>query len=347
MININRHNYHEWMEAYLNNGLNKADMHAVDLFLQQNTDVLNAYLETLDEVSLQPGEIKFTEKANLSMHVIPVGSINPHNFTEYFINHIEGNLNPAEQTALENFLLQNPKLLPEFNLYQSTKLKPDLTTQYPHKKDLLKKERPAVPLFWRISAAASILMLVGTWLLWPGSGKPGIAMQQVTAMDTHSSTWINKKLIDSLHRAPDTNTNRLPYANINKRLDMDTAHTTLVNEEKREKELPVQLADNLAATLPNAFTPYPPSIKNVPPVDVKDLDYSGATTLRKPKKGLFDKIFSGQQTYIEDYVNAVFHTFEGNKKEPEKWILKVERDLNGKSKKIKFTSPIFSAKIEN
>jgi hypothetical protein len=67
---------------------------------------------------------------------------------------------------------------------------------------------------------------------------------------------------------------------------------------------------------------------------------------KQKKKGLLNKLFSGEKTYIEDYVNATFTAFNGGE-ENNKWVLKVDRDKNGKSKRVKFTSPIFSAKSNN
>jgi hypothetical protein len=328
------------MEAYLNEGLNKADMQAVDLFLQQNPDILNTYLENLEDISLEPTEINFTQKAELTIRVAPVGPIHQNNFTEYFVNSVEGTLHTEEQTALKNFLSNNPKLQPEFNLYQATLLKPDLSTLYPGKKGLLKKQRPAIPMFWSISAAASIVILAGAWWLWPSPGKHGNMVKQAAPIE------LNKKTISHPLQVADKNTEAQNFTGTHQ--TTDTAHFPLINNMVREKILPVQMAENSTATLPQELADYPSSLQDVPPVDIKNLDQGLYTATPRPsKKGLFDKIFSGEQTYIEDYVNAVFHTFKGGKKGAEKWVLKVERDRNGKSKKVKFTSPVFSAKIEN
>ncbi len=340
MINCSIHNYKEWIEAYIEASLNAEDMHAAEVFLQQHPTLLDTYLDELEEFSLEPENVELYSKDQLQIVITPTPHIHQNNFTEYFIGNIEGLLSSAEQTELQSFLSINPALKNEFDIYASTKLLADPSIQYPYKKDLIKRSRPAVPFYWPMSAAVAILLLVGVWVLWPSDSSNASAF-----ISTHRIE-INKTAIKN--NAPEINNNQFTNNHLNPQKELiknsegPKAHQERSTPVEMVSVKTVQVHENInpQRTVELALQPIP-SIEHSEPAIQEELAENGPR-----KKGLFNKIFSGDQTYIEDYVNATFSVFKNNQEE-DKWVLKVDRDENGKSKRVKFTSPIFSAKSRN
>jgi hypothetical protein len=338
MINCSIHNYKEWMEAYLNGNLNREDMFTVEAFLQKNPHILDQYLSELEELSLVPEEISFTPKSSLNISIDPTLNIHKDNFSEYFISHQEGILNKDQTKELNLFLSNNPKLEKEFQLYGLVILFPDTSIKFPDKNALLKRIRPVVPLFWSISAAASILIIVGLWLFWPGGASDnGVAMGSFNEIKFIGSYNGNKFVVEEFHKDIQTDNT------IDKKKQVNNT-IALNKKSSRDQSMPVQLKNNHTVEL-NVATNNQLTLQPIPHTETNDPMIASAEMPKK--KGLLNKIFSGEQVYIEDYVNATFGAFKNNKEDDDKWVLKVDRDNKGKSKKVKFTSPIFSFKTKN
>lgn len=349
MINCSIHNYKEWIGAYIEGNLSNIDMRSAEIFLQQHPHILDSYLAELEEFTLVPEEIEWSGKENLHISILSTHNIHANNFTEYFISSHEGVLDISEQEELNSFLQINPKLKSEFQIYGLSKLSPDFSVQYPFKKDLLKKQRPAIPLFWPISAAASILLVLGIWFLWPSNTTNGLAFQPSNHFKTKSieintpinTTDNNSQLVNNSEPKESRSINKQkpkisPFIPLKSRsteslIGFDEMQTTFIAEA-----IDINNQNSFALV----FIPVPAGDKNIPFLD------ENITDAKPKKKGLLSKIFSDDPKYIEDYVNATFTAFNDNKEE-EKWVLKVERDENGKSKKVKFTSPLFSSRQRN
>jgi len=287
-----------------------------------------------------PEEIVLDSKSNLNILIHPTTNINQDNFSEYFISHHEGILNDDQSLELNSFLSKNPKLTKEFQLYGSVVLNVDVSIKFPDKNALLKKTRPTVPFFWSISAAASILMVIGVWLFWP-TGQPvnGVAMGSIRGIQFSNSFDKNKIMEEKINTNLQTN-NKTKNKNQN-----NHSIAVLNNTSVRDQSIPVQLKTNNAVEMNMAAIDNQLALQPIPHIETNDP--LTASTETPKKKGLLNKIFSGEQVYIEDYVNATFGAFKNNKEDDDKWVLKVERDNKGKSKKVKFTSPIFSFKTKN
>jgi len=326
------------MKAYLNGNLGREDMLTVDVFLQKNPSILDQYLSELEELSLLPENITHNSKNELSISIQPTINIHTVNFTEYFIGYYEGILNEIEKQELSSFHSLNPKLEKEFKIYGSTLLVVDNTIQFPDKNSLLKRTRPAVPLFWSISAAASILIVVGLWLFWPTN-----IVENGISMGSFDSTAFTKQLKTNNFIVQESIQTTQSGTLVYKKNQINNSVVTN-NTVSRDQSIPVSIKNSNPVELDIAADNNQLALQSVPIVDTNN---PLVASENPKKKGLLNKIFSGEQVFIEDYVNATFSVFKNNKEDEDKWVLKVERDNKGKSKKVKFTSPIFSFKTRN
>ena len=148
---INRHNYEEYFLLYVDNELSAAEKLEVENFVNDNEDVTKEFY-SLKESVLIPGNDKFLPKANLYK---TSADISLANCEEYFLLHVDGELNEAEQDAVEKFVLQNPETQPNFTLLHKTKLEADPVV-FPFKELLYKN--PGNKIVWiswsRIAIAA-------------------------------------------------------------------------------------------------------------------------------------------------------------------------------------------------
>ena len=86
------------------------------------------------------------------------------NYEEYMMMHADGELKPAEEQELMNFVFEHPELQNELAAFAMTKMIPDTTTTYSKKQSLTKPETKTKLLpfgNWKRSAlAASVVALV-------------------------------------------------------------------------------------------------------------------------------------------------------------------------------------------
>jgi hypothetical protein len=340
MINCSIHNYKEWIDAYINGELSLEDMHSAEAFLNDHPNVLDTYLQELEEFTLIPEKTSMPGKNNLSFNIIPTGNIDLNNFTEYFIGFYEGILNQSQKFELESFIETNPKLLKEFKIYGQTKLIPDTTIEFVDKTSLLKQKRPAIPLFWYGSIAASILVLITLFFLWPSGNNKAISITNPASIEFKT---VVASPDETIQQAAKTQT-----INIHKNV---VVYNPIIIRE--ENSLPVAIVNNhqVEINVNDNSTVHQSNdlaLKIVPPIEYQSNPNStdDLAEIKTKKKGLFDKIISGEKTYIEDFVNATFNAFDDNNVD-NKWVLKVDRDEDGKSKRVKFSSPIFSVKSNN
>ena len=138
---INRHNYEEYFLLYVDNELSAAVKLEVENFVNDNEDVTKEFY-ALKESVLIPGNDKFLPKANLYKTSANISLVN---CEEYFLLHVDGELNEAEQHAVEKFVLQNPETQTNFTLIHQTKLTAD-PVAFPNKELLYKK--PVNKIVW-------------------------------------------------------------------------------------------------------------------------------------------------------------------------------------------------------
>ena len=165
---INRNNYEEFLLMYVDNELNARERAAVELFVQQNPDLLPE-LEALQRTVLSADdEILLDDKLGL---LKINSSIGIDNYEEYFLLDINGELNAKAKNEVEKFVLQHPKLQEELTLLKQTVLEPKQVV-FEDKQSLYRKEERVVPFAWmRLAAAAAVIgFAVLVWWMLP-SGK--------------------------------------------------------------------------------------------------------------------------------------------------------------------------------
>ncbi len=95
--------------------------------------------------------------------------INNHNYEEFAIDYLEGNLSPELEEAMQLFLLQNPEIEAELMGLEEMVLEVDTDIVFPDKKVLLQSEKPVkvIPLYrqWKryVLPMAGALCLFFVW----------------------------------------------------------------------------------------------------------------------------------------------------------------------------------------
>lgn len=88
--------------------------------------------------------------------------IDKHNYEEWMVEHLEGNLSPEQEVLFEQFMVEHPELQSELEMFDNTFLSPDTTVTYPDKNALKKRDSKIIGLntyFRYASAIAAALLL--------------------------------------------------------------------------------------------------------------------------------------------------------------------------------------------
>jgi len=166
-MKINKDNYEAYFLDYRENNLSPEQVAELMIFLEQNPDLQTAFdaYENIDLIA--DNSIKFTSKQNLKKtEVIATANISQENYEEVMIDKFAGELSDEKDEEFKAFLVANPKLKLEYNLFKSTFLKPDETKIYSDKESLKKR---GVFLLYRtqimygLAVAATIIILLGVY----------------------------------------------------------------------------------------------------------------------------------------------------------------------------------------
>jgi anti-sigma factor RsiW len=131
-VDINISNYEEFLLSYIDGELNNEERAAVEAFLQQHPAQAKE-LEVLKAAVLQPDEtVGFGSREALYRSTV----ITTQNYETFLLSYIDGELNAAEQQALEAFLKKHPHLQQELDTWQATRLTASDTPQFEHKEML-------------------------------------------------------------------------------------------------------------------------------------------------------------------------------------------------------------------
>lgn len=82
-----------------------------------------------------------------------------HNYEEYALDYLEGNLEPAQQQAMELFLSTRPDIAAELHGLETVVLVPDPQVRFEPKARLKKKTGIAWAIGWRLLAVAALLLI--------------------------------------------------------------------------------------------------------------------------------------------------------------------------------------------
>ena len=194
-MNINRHNYEEYLLLYVDNELNIVQRKAVESFIAENPD-LKAELEILKDSVLPADEaIVFSNKESLLRTSFAPNPVNDTNCEEYFVLYADDELTNEQKDLVEQFVYRNPQYQANFELMQQVKLMPDTAVIFPNKYALYRKEEddrvPVIPMrWWRMAAAAAILLFIGGIGWYKSMNENSVTPSnngQVAAIDTNNT----------------------------------------------------------------------------------------------------------------------------------------------------------------
>ncbi len=155
-MNINRHNYEEFFLLYVDNELSAAEQNAVEVFVQENTD-LKEELLMLQQTVFNTDAVVFENK-----HTLLKEELTP--LQENLLLYVDNELTAADTLNMQQLLSTDASANKELALLQQTKLQPDIAITFPGKKSLYRKEAGrVVGMPWFRIAAAAILLGFGTW----------------------------------------------------------------------------------------------------------------------------------------------------------------------------------------
>lgn len=168
-MNINRNNYETFIIDYFDGNLKPDKVSELMGFLEKNPDIKEEF-SGYEIVEFAPDdEIKFGEKIKLKKEIVyDVNKINEKNYEDYFIAKLENDLTENETTYLENFLITNPHLNSQYQLFLKTKLQADKNIIFENKSSLKKYVFTVSTrkiLYYSVSIAASILIVWGIFFL--------------------------------------------------------------------------------------------------------------------------------------------------------------------------------------
>lgn len=186
-MNITRNNYEDYFLLYVDNELGAVERQAIELFVQENPDLRKELLLLQESVLRADKRVLFDDKASLLKNSTPANPVNETNFEEYFLLYIDDELNNEEKDLVEQFVYKHPQHQAVFELFEKLRFTPDNSVVFPDKQTLYrseKDERVVVMRWWRIAAAAVLLLFIGvaTWYFSGninGTNSPVIAIEKV------------------------------------------------------------------------------------------------------------------------------------------------------------------------
>lgn len=160
---INRHNYEEYFILYMDNELSDADRRAVEAFVQKNPD-LRDELDSLLQYKMEPDDsIRFSGKEDL-LKINGETPITHTNYQEWLLLCADNELSAAQESQVMDFIAANPAIQKEWEQIRQCRMQPDTAIVFAGKESLYRKEekvRPLLPRWWRIAAAAVLLIGAG------------------------------------------------------------------------------------------------------------------------------------------------------------------------------------------
>lgn len=154
-MNINRNNYEELFLLYLDNELTASERSAVEKFVSEHDDLAKEFY-ALQQTVLLPTDDEFLHKSNLYK---TSGGITTTNCEEFFLLHLDNELNEEDKDAVEKFVLQHPESQTNFSLLHQTKLEAE--TLVFENKHLLYKQPAGKVYFIKWSRYAVAALLAG------------------------------------------------------------------------------------------------------------------------------------------------------------------------------------------
>ena len=166
MIDINTYNYEEYIVDYFDGNLSSSEEEALMSFLNRNPQLKEEF-NSFNGEKLSAENISFNNKEVLKKDSILVNN-KESNFNELCIASIEGDLSELQLIDFERMINSDIAKKKELDLFVLTKVLPDNSIVFKNKDKLKTKAKKRFTITYTIlSAAASVLLLVGIYFLTP------------------------------------------------------------------------------------------------------------------------------------------------------------------------------------
>ncbi|MDE3251457.1 MAG: hypothetical protein KGO92_01545 [Bacteroidota bacterium] len=179
MIQINQHNYESIFLLYLDGELSAGDRLVVEGFVQSHPH-LGEELAMLQQLRLENEPVMYPDKS--SLYRSEAKEIHAGNYEEYFLSYVDNELNEADKSLLETYVLQHPELQSEFTLLKQTRLEPEAFV-FADKASLYRKEeKKPVVFYMRWQTMGMAASLIGfAFLLWTQFADRSVKVTTTTA----------------------------------------------------------------------------------------------------------------------------------------------------------------------
>ena len=153
-MKITRENYEIWFLDFMEGRLNRQETEEVRTFMSQHPDLAEE-MENIVPPLFSDSEILFPGKEKLKKDPFE----DPEILEDSIIARMEGDLNETEKKSLDAWLNHHPEKRQLVNLYENTRLKPDLDLVFPDREKLKKKSTLRV-VWIRVASVAAILLML-------------------------------------------------------------------------------------------------------------------------------------------------------------------------------------------
>ena len=300
-VDINRSNYELFVIDYIEGSLDAIDMESFAAFLDSNPDIKDEIYE-LESITIETENIIYKPKSELKKKSIVGGKeIVESNYQNYFIAFHEKDLNKLSEKSLTEFLLLNPQLNSEFEVFGKLKIEPDNKFTFTNKDQLKHKYRIA-PL-WYSSAAAIVLLITSWWYIVDQNNSrlrnDNISIGQIISKVTNTLNTSNNELVIGLEVTKIT-TSLIPENLSSEQEEIALLNLTeYTNDQERQKNVPLSIIESKNSVDPlidrYEFSRLLAQNKtNTSTMDLQKIQPEMAMVESPKKKGVFASILNGQ-----------------------------------------------------
>lgn len=180
--------------------------------------------------------VVFEAKKMLHRKAIAFGSINESNFETLLAKEIEGELSSSEKSELASFMLLNPQLEKDRNLFAKTILQVDNSIVF-QKKSSLKKAIliPRKAVYSMLSIAASIALLIGFYFVFnPQPAQLELSQSDNSVGGKTAQTHPIKPILSSISKPNEENSLNSAEKTVSQ--TMRVANSTLKSYQQEDKQ---------------------------------------------------------------------------------------------------------------
>lgn len=224
MGRIGKDNYEQYMIDYLDGQLPAEQEQELMRFLRDHPH-LEEELRGLERAYLEPEPMNCPGKQQLK-RTLTLDDQGYTHFDELCISRLEGNLTPEQARVFDRVVEASPASQHAWSLYRKTKLVPDASVTFREKSRLRKKSAVRTnrvrTLYPYLSAAASVILLVGLYLLLP-SPQPGSLTGTAEGYTSPAPETFATDIGDGTETFTDPNTitSKIDYSKISSKLNVE------------------------------------------------------------------------------------------------------------------------------